>query len=440
MFRGTGGSDTVQGNGYTRIEYGDSSTGIAVDLAAGTAVHGASTNVPVGSSVALGAAGTDTLSGVREVVGSNFDDLLQGGGTSTFNTDYESFRGGGGNDTIIGGAGFDEARYDDTNPAITAGVTIVMASGSDAGGAYGQVTSTDSYFGIDKLYGVEAIRGSLFNDTYDATGFNSGNALNTFFDGPLPSSAFNRFGGGAGNDTITGNGQTQIDYRMADAGIAVTFTGHRSGTVTGDISTGTDTFTGVYAVRDFVYDDVIEGSDANGNTLADAEVFSLSGGNDTLDGGAGFDVVAYHDQTSGVTVNLATGQATGSSIGTDTLSNIEGVIGSRGNDTLTGDGGDNFLAGNSGNDTLDGGGGIDTAVYFYNAAGATVNLATGMASDGNGGTDTLSNIENVRGSRFADTLTGNGGSNRLDGADGDDTLDGGGGDDTLVGGTGEDSS
>jgi len=47
-----------------------------------------------------------------------------------------------------------------------------------------------------------------------------------------------------------------------------------------DASTGSDTFTGVYSVRDSVYADVITGSDTNGNTLDDAEVFSLSGGND----------------------------------------------------------------------------------------------------------------------------------------------------------------
>ncbi len=78
VFRGTGGTDIIQGNGYTRIEYGDSSTGITVDLMAGTVIHGASTNIPVNSSVALGAAGTDTVSGAREVVGSGFDDVMQG--------------------------------------------------------------------------------------------------------------------------------------------------------------------------------------------------------------------------------------------------------------------------------------------------------------------------------------------------------------------------
>jgi Ca2+-binding RTX toxin-like protein len=65
-----------------------------------------------------------------------------------------------------------------------------------------------------------------------------------------------------------------------------------------------------------------------------------------------------------------------------------------------------------------------------------------------GGTDTLANIENVRGSRdFNDTLTGDGGNNKLEGLGGNDslvggagndTLDGGAGNDTMIGGTGND--
>ncbi|CAN0484539.1 unnamed protein product, partial [Phaeothamnion confervicola] len=48
-------------------------------------------------------------------------------------------------------------------------------------------------------------------------------------------------------------------------------------------------------------------------------------------------------------------------------------------------------------------------------------------------------FENLLGSSFADTLTGNIGANRLDGGAGDDTLNGGAGGDTLVGGAGNDT-
>ena len=43
------------------------------------------------------------------------------------------------------------------------------------------------------------------------------------------------------------------------------------------------------------------------------------------------------------------------------------------------------------------------------------------------GTDSLSSIENVNGSNFADQLSGDGGPNTLDGYGGNDQIDGGGG-------------
>ena len=53
--------------------------------------------------------------------------------------------------------------------------------------------------------------------------------------------------------------------------------------------------------------------------------------------------------------------------------------------------------------------------------------------------DLISGVENVVGSAFADTLIGDGGSNRLTGGDGDDLLEGGGRRDTLIGGRGDDT-
>jgi Ca2+-binding RTX toxin-like protein len=48
----------------------------------------------------------------------------------------------------------------------------------------------------------------------------------------------------------------------------------------------------------------------------------------------------------------------------------------------------------------------------------------------------LSNIENIIGSAFNDTLTGNAGNNVIDGGEGNDTIIGGTGIDTLIGGSG----
>jgi uncharacterized delta-60 repeat protein len=119
--------------------------------------------------------------------------------------------------------------------------------------------------------------------------------------------------------------------------------------------------------------------------------------------------------------------------GNDSLDGGDGndsLSGGDGNDSLSGAGGDDFLYGGSGDDTLNGGDGTDWTYYYNSPSAVTVNLATGTASGGDGN-DTLMNIENVQGSRFDDTLTGDGNSNYLIGYGGNDTLNGGAGNDRL---------
>ncbi|MCW1244556.1 retention module-containing protein [Pseudomonas sp. SAICEU22] len=108
-----------------------------------------------------------------------------------------------------------------------------------------------------------------------------------------------------------------------------------------------------------------------------------------------------------------------------------------GNNTLHGEAGNDLLYSGSGNDLLDGGTGNDTASYAHATAGVTVNLGLLAAQNTLGaGTDTLASIENLVGSNFNDTLTGNSAGNHIDGGLGHDVLNGGGGDDTLIGGLG----
>jgi Ca2+-binding RTX toxin-like protein len=199
-------------------------------------------------------------------------------------------------------------------------------------------------------------------------------------------------------------------------------------------------------------------------------------GADVLDGGADLDVASYQGSAAGVTVSLVEGViGVGGDAEGDRLSGIEVLSGSELADTLTGnadanvlrgaagddklDGGegDDGLDGGAGNDTLlgglgkdrlvggagadamDGGGGVDEASYASSAAGVNVSLVQGVAGKGGDAEgDTLTSIEIVSGSKFADTLTGNAGANILAGMDGDDTLDGGDGIDTLTGGAGAD--
>jgi Ca2+-binding RTX toxin-like protein len=192
-------------------------------------------------------------------------------------------------------------------------------------------------------------------------------------------------------------------------------------------------------------DDVVVGTPANDLLcgVGGNDVLRGGAGDDVLIGGPGTDIADYSTAASGVSVDIAAGTSSGQ--GTDTLTSVEGAIGSAGADVLAGDDGNNRLTGGDGadrligregNDTLDGGDGEDTADYATSDSRVVVDLNDGAASgDGN---DTLRSVENVIGSVYADSLLGDAGANTLDGLKGADTIRGREGNDTLRGGRGAD--
>ena len=120
------------------------------------------------------------------------------------------------------------------------------------------------------------------------------------------------------------------------------------------------------------------------------------------------------------------------------IKNIENLIGSRHEDTLTGDDGDNVIEGGDDDDILNGGTSNanevngDTVSYRSSDEGVIVSLVSGFnLQGGHADDDDISNFENIIGSRHADTLTGDSGNNIIEGLGGGDTLDGGGGTNTL---------
>ena len=177
---------------------------------------------------------------------------------------------------------------------------------------------------------------------------------------------------------------------------------------------------------DDVIDPPILGSDSNdtvAGTDADDQIFAgpgddtflPSGGSDFLDGEGGIDVVDCRTITVGVTVNLSRGTAVAQGLGkTDTLANIENVIGTSQKDKLTGDRANNELSGGGGADSIKGGDGNDSLL-------------------GEGGKD------KVWGGKGNDALLGGGGGDKLKGGDGNDEISGGGGKDTIWGDRGKDT-
>jgi len=161
---------------------------------------------------------------------------------------------------------------------------------------------------------------------------------------------------------------------------------------------------------------------------------SGTSGADTLNGSAGADIldgIAGNDILNG----LAGNDTLRGGAGNDVLN------GGAGNDTLSGGSGDDELSGGAGADALDGGAGGDYASYQDSPRGVLVRLHDARAvryGDAEG--DTLTGIEHLIGSRYNDTLAGDGEDNILKGEDGNDTLYGGpaGGDDRMYGGDGDD--
>lgn len=175
-------------------------------------------------------------------------------------------------------------------------------------------------------------------------------------------------------------------------------------------------------------------------------------GDDLMDGGAGYDLAEFWDSPRGVEADLGTGQAAGR--GHDRIISIEGLVGSRFDDFLYGDGLSNLLIGGEGDDIiralgsqdggsdllrsgggedlLDGGDGPDIVSYNLSPLPVEADLSRGEALTLGLGHDTLVDIEHLVGSKYDDTIIGNDEDNLIVGNGGNDVLDGGAGVDEVA--------
>ena len=452
---GWNGADSYDGgDGFDGVNFEEEqgANGVVVDLAAGTATD------------SWGNA--ETLTNIERVNGSHNDDTLSG------DNDENDLHGRGGNDVLSGLDGRDHLSGDDGDDTLIGGNgeddleggagADVFDGGADSdavawqnedggNGVFADLStglSTDTYGNDETLTSIERLHGSRYDDHF------------------IGSNVDELFEGRDGSDTIDGGGGGDVVWYRSEEELGG-FQGINANLATGIVIDGfnnTDFVSNVENVYGTSFSDTIVGDAADND-------FTGWNGGDSYDGGDGFDGVRYDEEegANGVTADLGTGTATDSWGNAETLANIERVIGSQnndtlsgnnesndlqgrgGNDSLTGFDGNDHLSGDDGNDTLiggdgdddlAGGGGIDIyvggngsdAAQFSDengAFGAVVNLSTGSGSDTYGNIETFVSIERIHGSQNDDLFIGSGAGELFEGRRGDDTIDGGGSDDVL---------
>jgi Ca2+-binding RTX toxin-like protein len=408
-----------------------------------------------------GGSGKDTLRGGSNtdiLHGEEDDDTLNGNAGDDF------LFGDQGNDTLFGGDGIDRLWGGDGDDTLNGGLQGDFLYGGDGNdvlvgdGQGDTLTGGDDF--LDGGAGNDLLFGEAGND------YLYGNDGDDFLDG------------GAGNDFIDGgSGFDTVNYQNTPAvsglpyGVTVNideaedyqapgkyyysnslFSNVIGFDLTlGDViakGTATDRFNNIDILKNLEgiigskFDDVLIGNSLRNNIqgLAGHDILIGNAGDDTLDGGDGIDTVSYRLDPGGITVNLDQNTATDGFGGTDTLLNIENVLGSAQNDLIIGNIGVNWLFGGNGSDIIRAGGGDD---YAYGEDGNDT-LYGGDGDDfldGGLGNDSLfGDMGNDRlfGGQGNDLLNGGAGNDVLSGEQGDDTLLGDSGDDKLIGGLGAD--
>ena len=375
----------------------------------------------------LGGTGSDSL------YGDGGDDILRGG------SGYDLLVGGTGNDTFESGEGGDYLNGGDTIYG-GEGLDIAIYAGDLADYQWSQIESIDGYgnfvnywwvsnsltYENDELRNVEVLR---FNDgevvILDTSV--SVDPLPTITGTDDPVSGDTLYGTQFADVVIALRGN---DYVIAAEGTDLVIAGLGNDTVEG--GEGDDELRGEGG------DDLLFGNDGDDLLLGGDESDTLRGGagNDKLYGGDARTIYGQHLTSYGANY----------------------LYGDDGNDELYGGGGDDHLDPGPGDDTVDGGVADYQASdshwnYLYyeygyanTAAGVYVDLASGTATDPDGGHDTLHNINYVYGTANDDTLIGNDRQDQyqnintyLYGRGGDDTLEGRSGNAWLEGGEGNDT-
>ncbi|WP_374376162.1 Hint domain-containing protein, partial [Tabrizicola sp.] len=340
------GNDSIDGGSGVDTLYGDEGDDTVLGGDGRDTVYGGS-----GNDQLYGGANADVL------YGNDGSDTLFGGGD-----------GGTGNDVLYGGGDFDYVSYSGVAAAVTVNLTNGVASGGD---------------GNQDIYEIEGVIGGSGAD--NITGSADANVLDGAAGADLISGAAGNdtLYGAAGNDTIYGGADADLVYGGDDQdrlygndGLDTLYGGLANDTLDGGVGDdllygddGSDSLSGGVGA-DTLYGgegaDTLNGGVDNdmlfGGNGADrldggsgADTLAGGAGADTLIGGVGTDTADYSASATAVNVNINDGLAeSGGDAQGDTLSGIENITGSGGNDILTGNNAANVISGGAGADTITG--------------------------------------------------------------------------------------
>jgi Ca2+-binding RTX toxin-like protein len=233
-----------------------------------------------------------------------------------------------------------------------------------------------------------------------------------------------------------------------------------SGVVIGDATIGTDTLRSIESIRGTNFADTYVATNFGAAGFLDPSINNVGnnntfnqiegmGGDDTITGNGNTRIVFY-SALDGVTVDLVAGVSHGTAlgdlagVGSDTFTGVSAVAGSAFDDSIIGSNnatGAQEFDGRAGNDLINGNGGFDRAFYDNDSTNSGINIdmaSGGVTGDAAIGSDTLTSIESIRATDFADTYVatnfgvtgsnvGNFGTfNEVEGMDGNDTIIGNG--------------
>ncbi|MCK9372548.1 MAG: hypothetical protein M0P91_05075 [Sulfuricurvum sp.] len=353
--------------------------------------------------------GVDTVqSGISYTLGDNLENLTLIGTAAlnaTGNILNNTLIGNAGNNLLNGGVGADTMKGGIGNDTyVVDNISDIVTENTNEG--IDTVQSSVSHTLSDNVEYLQLTGTANINGT--------GNALNNLM---YANGGNNILNGGAGVDTLA--------YSTATAGVSVNLS-LSTAQITG--GSGSDTVLNFENLSGSIYNDTLIGNSG-------ANILNGGMGADTMKGGLGNDTYVVDNAGDVVTENTNEGIDTVQSSVSYTLGDNVEYLQLTGTANINGIGNalNNLMYANNANNLLNGGAGIDTLAYSTATAGVTVNLSLTTAQiTGGSGSDTVLNFENLSGSVYNDTLTGNAGANILNGGIGADTMKGGIGNDTYV--------